>query len=197
MDAASKSGPQSNPVFLVMAEGDPPTKQAQTHHVAQASPPSDTFTYPHLFQSPGWYAFRGFSVQTFQTLTRLNAQASTTTSDPIPIETAHDDMIVCFARFSFAHILTETLEDSMMLSWITTENDSRRVLPIGLSKFSMLLMARLIGRGDIRSKGAYARVMLETQNPYAPSDTQVQCGKSLGQILNLVTFSHLVLTTGK
>ena len=87
-------------------------------------------------------------------MTRLNAQASTTTSDPIPIETAHDDMIVCFTSFSSAHALTEALEDSTTLSWITMENGSRRVLPIGRSKFLMLLMEKLTGRGDVLSKGA-------------------------------------------
>ena len=37
----------------------------------------------------------------------------------------------------------------------------------------------------------------DSQYLHAPSDTQAQCGKSLGRIPNSVTFSPLVLTTGR
>jgi len=159
--------------YCTALNGTRPTDQTSTNSPRRSGVTAiNTFTYPHLFQSSGWYALRRFSAKIFQPLTRLIAQASTTTSDPIPIETAHDDMIVCFARFSLAHVLTETLEDSMTLSWITMENDSRRVLPTGRSKFLMLLMARLTGRGDILSKGAWMfRRMLETHNGYVHPQT--------------------------
>ena len=43
-------------------------------------------------------------------LNALNVQASAMTTDPIPIETAHDDMIVCGVHFSFTRTLTEAPE---------------------------------------------------------------------------------------
>jgi len=92
------------------------TRRPNKHKQDVASLSSDTLLIHILFQSSRWYVLQRLSIKIYPLLTCWHSQASTTTSDPIPIETAHDDMIVCFVRYPLAHALTKPLEHSTMPS---------------------------------------------------------------------------------
>lgn len=119
-------------------------------------------------------------------------------SESVPIETAHDDMIVRPVSANVTKTQPNRLY-SMMLNWIITESVLQLVLPTGRSKSLTLptvtLPAHLAAK---RSKGLCPSSLCRLRSfEHSSSDTLVPSGKSPGHTPNLARYWLPAPTTAK